>query len=370
MREVRTLHRQNVGSKECMECYKVEKVVGQSPRTGQNVNWILRKDQDQELSDFMQQISSEEIFEILDQMPVSLELRLGNQCNLKCVSCWGMSSSLIQTERVEIIEKGSLNNYNLQWLDKKWKEETEIVKQTNVTEWYETDIFYENFRKMAPKLRRLYTTGGEPTVIKANYRMLEMLLEAGNKTCSVEFTSNMTTWNPKFYDALSQFEEVEIQMSLDGVDDVAEFIRYGSDFSVVRENIFKAIELASKNPKWRIKTFTVLQALNYDKLVPLWELLYEAATKYNKRVDWWPIVLNNPEYLSLATVKLEDRMNYLPTALDNLQRFYDTTQSFCISEGTKSVYLDAIKNMPYNEDWHNKHNDYVKFLNDYRSTTQ
>ena len=223
---------------------------------------------------------------------------------------------------------------------------------------------------MAPRLQRLYTTGGEPTLIKANYRMLEMLLEAGNKTCSVEFTSNMTTWNPKFYDALSQFEEVEIQMSLDGADEVGEYIRYGSDFTVVRENVRKAFELASKNPKWRLKTFTVLQALNYNKLVPLWDMLYELGETYNKHIDWWPIVLNFPEQLSLASVNSEERLEYLPTLLESMERYKDTNRPFCISEGTKSVYVDALKNIPYSTEWNEKHINYIKFLNDHRSTAQ
>lgn len=370
MKKVRTGHRKNVGSYECEQCYKSERTVGQSPRTGQNVVWLLRKEKVPELSEYMNKITDQEIYSEVSQLPVSLELRLGNQCNLKCVSCWGMSSSLIHNERMEILEKGTLKDYNLDWLDDRWRKDSIAVQNSNLSEWYETDTFYENFRKMAPTLQRLYTTGGEPTLIKANYRMLEMLLEAGNKTCSVEFTSNMTTWNPKFYDALSQFEEVEIQMSMDGTDEIGEYIRYGSNFEVVRENVRKAFELASKNPKWRLKTFTVLQALNYNKLVPLWDLLSEFATTYNKHVDWWPIVLSFPEHLTLGTVSIEERMEYLPSLLADIERYKDTNKPFCISEGTKSVYTDALKNIQYKPELNEKFINYNKFLNDHRSTAQ
>lgn len=366
MDNVRGLHRQNNGSGECTECYKIERISGHSPRMGQNVMWLAKKEQDEELSDFLAKVSREELYTFLDQLPVSLELRLGNKCNLKCITCWGMSSSLVQTERLDIINKGTLKEYNLNWLDHKWREETEVVEKTELTEWYDTDMFYENFRKMAPRLKRLYTTGGEPTVIKANYRALEMLLEAGNKTCSIEFTSNMTTWNPKFYDALSQFENVEIQMSIDGVDEVGEYIRYPSDFSTVRENIFKAVEMASKNPKWRIKSYTVLQALNYKELTPVWDLINEAATKYDKHIDWWPITLSSPAHLSLSTVPLEERLEYLPTALEYAKNFDNPSKPFCLSKDTIETYTDSLRNIPFDPSLQKRFNDYIKFLDDYR----
>jgi sulfatase maturation enzyme AslB (radical SAM superfamily) len=333
---------------------------------GQNVLWFEKKDGDSDLSNFLNKITHKDPFTQLDQLPLSLELRLGNQCNLQCISCWGMSSSLVQSERLDILDKGLLKEYNLEKIDKKWKEETDIVIKSKLTEWYETDMFYENFRKMAPKLKRLYTTGGEPTVIKANYKILEMLLEAGNKSCSVEFTSNMTTWNNKFYDALAQFENVEIQMSIDGVDEIGEYIRYPSNFKIVRENMFKAVEMASDNPNWKIKCYTVLQALNYKHLVPIWELLTEVAATYQKKIDWWPITLSSPEHLSLSSVPMQERLDYIPEIIEQSMRFRDPSKAFSVSSSTVGAITDSLTNMTYNYELNNTFNNYVRFLNDYR----
>jgi organic radical activating enzyme len=366
MQNVRNQHRQNNGSDECTDCYKIEKISGHSPRMGQHVLWLHKKEQDTELRDFFVKISQEDLCSNLDQLPISLELRLGNQCNLKCVTCWGMSSSLVQNERIDIVNKEILKEYNLNWLDSKWREEIKVVENTELTEWYETDKFYENFRKMAPKLRRLYTTGGEPTIIKSNYRALEMMLEAGNKSCSIEFTSNMTTWNPKFYDALKQFENVEIQMSIDGIDEIGEYIRYPSKFETVKENIFRAVELASKNPNWRIKIFTVLQALNYKELIPIWDLISEVANKYKKHIDWWPISLHSPSYLSLGAISINERLDYIPTILEGVKKFSDPTKPFCLGKATVEAYIDNLKNIPFDGDLQTQFNDYIKFLNDYR----
>jgi MoaA/NifB/PqqE/SkfB family radical SAM enzyme len=366
MDNVRTLHRKNIGSEDCKDCYKLEKISGHSPRMGQNVMWLGYKEKDEELSKHLQKVSDTTIYNRNAQLPISLELRLGNQCNLQCITCWGMSSSLIQADRLDIIAKGNLKNYDLDWLDSKWREETEVVTRSDLSQWHDTDIFYENIRKMAPNLRRLYTTGGEPTVIKANYKILEMLLEAGNKKCSVEFTSNMTTWNPKFYNALSQFENVEIQMSLDGVDDVAEYIRYGCNFKIVKENVIKAFELASNNPNWRIKSYSVLQALNYKELVPVWDMLSEIAMHYGKHVDWWPITLSGPPHLSLAAIPQLERDQYVTTLLLEAERYSNPNLPFSVSQGTISAYVDSLKNVAYDSDLQTKFEKYQIFLKNHR----
>jgi len=367
MQNVRNLHRQNNGSDDCLDCYKIEKLSGHSPRKGQNKIWVERKNHDPELADYLTEVSNEKLYSISDILPLSLELRLGNQCNLKCVTCWGMSSSLIHEERKDMVKSGELMKRDLGWLQEKWTEDIEAVEKADMTEWYETDTFYKNFRLMAPKLRRLYTTGGEPTLIKANYRMLEELLAAGNNTCKIEFTTNMTTWNPKFYENLSKFENVEIQMSVDGVGTVAEYIRYGTKWDVVRENIKKVFEMASTRPNWRIVCYSVLQALNYQHITEIWEVLDEESKKYYKRVDWWPITLNYPAYLSLSVIPIEQRTASLPRIRDIARRYSSGSAMFTLGSDALTALEDSISKAPYNEELSNRFKAYKKYLDSYRA---
>lgn len=367
MQNVRNLHRQNNGSDDCLDCYKIEKLSGHSPRKGQNKIWVDRKNHDPELAEYLTEVSNEKLYSISNILPLSLELRLGNQCNLKCVTCWGMSSSLIHEERKDMVKSGELIKRDLGWLQEKWTEDIEAVEKADMTEWYETDIFYKNFRLMAPKLRRLYTTGGEPTLIKANYRMLEELLAAGNNTCRIEFTTNMTTWNPKFYENLSKFENVEIQMSVDGVGTVAEYIRYGTKWDVVRENIKKVFEMASTRPNWRIVCYSVLQALNYQHITEIWEVLDEESKRYYKRVDWWPITLNYPAYLSLAVIPIEQRLASLPRIRDIARRYSSGSNMFTLGTDALMALEDSISKAPYSEELSNRFKAYKKYLDSYRA---
>lgn len=372
MDNVRRLHRQNNGSDDCLDCYRMEKLSGHSPRKGQNKMWVIRKENDKELSDHLNHIAhynevEKKFVSVLDQLPVSLELRLGNQCNLKCITCWGMSSSLIQDERKEILKSGILKEQKLDWLQSKWQDDYDLVEKSEITEWYETDMFYKNFRRMAPKLRRLYTTGGEPTLIKANYKMFEELIAAGNKDCKIEFTTNMTTWNPKFYDALSNFDNVEIQMSIDGIGGVAEYIRYGTKWDIVRENIKKVFELASTKPNWRILCYTVLQALNYQYVTEIWDLLAKEAEHYNKRVEWWPITLSYPLYLGLAAIPNEERMKSIPRIREKARQHDSGLKMFTINKDTLNALENSIINIPYNETYSNQFKSYKKFLDGHRA---
>jgi organic radical activating enzyme len=367
MQNVRNLHRQNNGTKDCKDCYDIEKVSGHSPRKGQNIIWVNRKKTDIELKDHLTKVSNEELYSVSEMLPVSLELRLGNQCNLKCLSCWGMSSSLIQEERKEILRSGKLLENNLGWIHNKWQEETDSVDKADVKEWYETPTFYKNFSRIAPKLRRLYTTGGEPTLIKANYRMLEELVAAGNTNCKIEFTSNMTTWNPKFYENLSKFDNVEIQMSIDGIEEVGEYIRYGTEWEKVKENVLKVAEMASVRPGWRLVCYTVLQALNYQYLTGIWEFLSGISFETAKPIDWWPITLNYPPYLALSVIPTEERQKALPRILQEAKKYEPGKASFSLGADAVQALTDSIAKMPYDERMGSQFIAYKKFLDNYRA---
>jgi hypothetical protein len=152
------------------------------------------------------------------------------------------------------------------------------------------------------------------------------------------------------------------------VDDIAELIRYPSDFATVRENIFKAAEMASKRPLWKLKCYTVLQALNYKHLHPIWKLLSEVSRKHRVKIDWWPITLTHPQHLSLAAVPLEERLEYLPTAIEAFEKYASPEGAFTIGTGTKSVYEEGVRNMTYDPELHERLDNYLRFIKDFRQT--
>lgn len=361
MRYVRETHRENKGFSACNECYNVEKISGHSPRQGQNDEWLRRKEKDAYTAEVVDDIAREDVLD-LERLPLSLELRLGNLCNLQCVTCYGLSSAPIYDERQAQLNNGDVDSPQLSWLKKMWVNEKNLVDEADVKNWYETDMFYENFRKIAPKLKRLYTTGGEPTLIKANYKMMQMLLDAGNTDCAIEFTSNMANWNYEFYSRLEKFKNVEIQMSLDGAAEIGSYIRYPSDLNRVKENINKSVEMASTRPNWKVKCYTVLQVLNFRHLLPIWEILREAADAHSKHIDWWPITLYSPPQLSLGAITMEKRLAWLKEFKLLAAEFNSKVSYFRINDSTMTPCIDSIKNPEYSEELNKQLRQYVEVL--------
>ena len=132
-------------------------------------------------------------------LPQSLELRLGNFCNLRCNSCWSLSSDRVANERRKIQQTDDIMPY---WLRKEWDYELDLDGKANWV-WWENNEFIDSIKKLAPKLKRLYLTGGEPTLIKRNIEIMQMILDTGNTDCYIALTTNLTQWNEIFYNTVT-----------------------------------------------------------------------------------------------------------------------------------------------------------------------
>ncbi len=239
-------------------------------------------------------------------LPQSLELRLGNFCNLRCNSCWSISSDRVAQERRRI----QLNDHDLpSWLRTEWNHELKLEKEAN-WRWWESDEFIRGVKKLAPTLKRLYLTGGEPTLIKRNIEIMQILLDAGNTDCYIALTTNLTQWNEIFYNTMAQFNHGEIQISIDHVYDKNEYIRYPTRWESIEKNITK---LYNKFPQTlKIKHYTVFQTYNYDAIPDVLDWVHEHRSWYddkekNRLYIWSPIMLDSPSYLDVRIIQPEVR---------------------------------------------------------------
>ena len=142
-----------------------------------------------------------------------LDLRLGNSCNLKCLSCGSYSSSSIAEEEIAMKSAGipvinSLEISNFNWAD---------------------EASFKKFESLP--LQEVYFTGGEPMMVK----YLPDFLEKLDPSTHIRFSTNCTIWNPKLEKILRKFHVVTMSLSLDAVDRKIEYIRYGSKWSEIEE---------------------------------------------------------------------------------------------------------------------------------------
>tara|TARA_A100001201_G_scaffold31234_4_gene33781 strand:- start:392 stop:1360 length:969 start_codon:yes stop_codon:yes gene_type:complete len=203
--------------------------------------------------------------------------------------CWGYSSSRINAERLDIVKKYGTSMPS--WLYDMWYPSEYEISKINMM-WHENPKFLDNFKKIAPTLKRLYVTGGEPSIIKANDDMINHLIEIGNKECHVSFTTNLTTWNMNLYDKLSFFDKSEVQVSIDGFEKSQEYIRYGSSWKDIERNFKKLIELPEKV---RIQIYNVFQVYNIFDTHKVMKWLDSLDLQRN--VAFWPIIIDQPLHL-------------------------------------------------------------------------
>ena len=117
----------------CDVCWRLEDIGVQSSRQSA---WQEFKHANYDLT---------EIKKINPPLPSSLELRLGNFCNLRCNSCWSLSSDRIRDERYKIVKQKSSDD----WLSEEWSKEVNLADQQN-WRWWENPEFLSTIKKLAP----------------------------------------------------------------------------------------------------------------------------------------------------------------------------------------------------------------------------
>lgn len=300
----------NQQPKDCNMCYQRELDGVYSSR-----QWANHSLMD---SDVIQRINQTHKDGQLDLLPNSLELRLGNKCNLKCNSCWSISSSNLAIERLHNLHKAPT------WLRQEWQSEIDLFAKQN-WEWYNTPKFDEFIDLVAPKLKRLYLTGGEPTLIEKNYEILRKLILAENKDCFVSFTTNLTTFDKDFYNMLEYFHHSEVQCSIDGIDKVNTYIRWPSNWKIITNNFAKVCLLLHKT---QVKIYTVVQLMNGENLTEIIDFANQHNTQ--RPLDWVPIFLEHPEYLKIHNLS-QSKLDIIVEDLKN-QNYENTNMAHAIEK--------------------------------------
>lgn len=343
--------------KECRDCYKHEAMSGSSSRTASNDFWLIKPHVVNNIDNFR-------TGKPLDPVS-SLELRLGNTCNLSCNSCWGYSSSKSNEERIRILKKDSLD----QMFKNNWAVEHTIPKDIN--RWYKTAQYHRNIDAVSKTVNRIYITGGEPTLIKENRTLLRNLLDSGNKDCFVSFTTNGTQADSELLELLKEFPNNEIQISIDAVGDQAHYVRYPTDWDEFVANVDKLCGISSIN----IVFYTVVSAYNLFSIADILKYIDDLAS--TRPVGWYPIFLDNPNYLNThiwpPSIRSE-AASKVTTAVANLKYLpkytsksvYKKVIDYYLADNHMQQYLEYFKKFNLELDQHRGTN----FLNTFPELLQ
>lgn len=230
----------------CELCWKEEANGLHSKREFINEAPILGQKMD---LDYVVENTAEDGTIDVEKFPITYyDLRFGNLCNLKCRYCGPTDSSLWYEDWHKLNPGEQVNDngpgqktlwfygnikYKVEKKDNKYG-----VFNSNDFEWYDSPLFWEGFEKNLDKLDRLYFTGGEPTINKAHFKMLELVIERGLAgQVTLEYNSNMFATPPKLYELWKNFKHVDIGCSIDGMGDLAYYLRPPSRWDVLEKNL-------------------------------------------------------------------------------------------------------------------------------------
>jgi molybdenum cofactor biosynthesis enzyme MoaA len=331
---------------ECNRCYREEEFGYRSHRVVENKLWEERLKEN-----FQERIDSTNSDGGIPDCPITIDLRLSNTCNLQCIMCQPRESSRWLKLAEHLAE--TLDDEELK---AEWKYKRNI--QVDLFDWYKKEEFWETMRFMIPDIQEIILGGGEPLLIDHHVSFLEECVrEDAAKNIYIRYHTNATVFNKKLTNIWKEFKTVELCVSLDGIEELAEYVRFPSKWNQIENNIKQFDQL----PDNVILKFNYsVHALNIHGIIDFID--WVENQNFNKRnqisnkfqIFAHPSCVNHPEYLHVSnlpetlkkeiTEKFQNKIKNYP---DNYFEKYDSIFSIMNSQPAKHFeklkkYINAL----------------------------
>ena len=205
--------------KRCESCFEREKNGFTSLRNITNFKYQHKRDL---------VVSTTKSGDIGKVMPVYLDIRFSNVCNLKCRMCGPWSSSSWFNDAVKL---GMI------------KEDAKALTYS----FENVSSFFLQFQELIPTLEELYFAGGEPISMEEHYELLALLIKHKRTDVRLTYNTNFSSFTFKqhnVFELWKQFKTISIAASLDASDRRGEFLRKNlkwSDVVLNRQLILKEL---------------------------------------------------------------------------------------------------------------------------------
>ena len=202
----------------CVRCFREEDSGVESARQKMNKRWSSSHHKD-------------------SSPPISIkyvDLRLGNLCNLKCRMCNPYASNKWVDEWNQVVHSAELApNYVLD------KEQIDKLKSMD---WPSFEKTWENLYPVLESIEEIYLTGGEPFLSLEQVDLLKKMIQDGKAgKITLKYNTNLTCLPEKLISLWKNFKTVKINVSIDGLGTVNDYIRHPSSWKVVYNNFEKLL---------------------------------------------------------------------------------------------------------------------------------
>jgi len=288
---------------QCHACWRHEDIGVRSMRERYNKTRTIR---------YMPQVEKmADDYTMPFEIPI-IESKMSNFCNLKCRMCHPLDSTSWgqDWESIEHLMKEA-NGSTFEKV-----REFGLTRKPYISGWENNENFWSEFERLAPGLDRIEFAGGEPLIDPIHYRILNILKQYG-ENIELKYSTNLTKLNYKKDDVLelwSHFKTVEVMISIDGVDDVYNYIRQLGDYEDVKQNILKVVD----HPKVRkIAGACTFQVYNIFSMPEIFDGFTE-----DLNIDIHTHRVNYPTFLDMRVIP-QDLRNLLVKKLNDYRDSID-----------------------------------------------
>ncbi len=164
----------------------------------------------------------------------TMEIKINNLCNLKCRMCNPLDSTQWKDWNSIVEHYKKEDNYLV-----KAVEDLGLTKAPYVGLFDDKKEWWDSLRKLLPHFKRVEFAGGEPLMDPQHYKILDLLSENG-KNIEIKYATNGTVLGIKgrwIKDYWPKFKSVAVNVSIDGIDEVYEYVRSNGKFQDVVDNV-------------------------------------------------------------------------------------------------------------------------------------
>lgn len=275
----------------------------------------------------------------------TLDIKLSNLCNQKCVICNPAASSMTAAETA-IIRPDRMQGF--------------IKDQYN---WYKSETLWSEIFDIASNVTQLDFYGGEPWLIKKQWELIKYLVETGrSKNISLNYATNGSVFNDTWFtDYFSKFDRVSILFSADGIGNVFEYNRFPGNWNVFKNNIIKTKQYQYQGiVSWIGISYTISNYSAFDIIDSLKfytknniEVYFNSVNENEYMINCMPLPLKE-QFLTYIKDNWDDSfltldnidVGYFENLLINTNTEIDWWQVFCdVTKGKDKYRNNSISDV-------------------------
>lgn len=245
------------------------------------------------------------------QFPLQyLDLRFGNKCNLACRSCGPTDSNLWYEDFYKLTEEWepdkkpggfSYRDHAMMYIEKDKNGKYDVPEINN---WWEDSGLFTHIIDNIENIDRYYFTGGEPTINLKHRQLLDIIIEKGlAHKVHLEYNTNMAGVPMKVFDQWKHFRHVGIGMSLDGMYEHFEYMRYPGKWNKALRGMNRidkedGFDRVSASVALTLSIYNVLHVLDF-----VW---WHKEQNFARLQDWFNIsMLYGPDWMNIQNLPNE-----------------------------------------------------------------